>query len=146
MFGEPSAAQRRGFFLCSTSGTIDGECSSSNFRSRSICVLRLSGCFGAGFSAARNFSPISLVMARLCLRSMSMRRGTTIPLERAYPSRSFSACEHGCPIKGTGDRRFWLSARALAFRTAGRLPRPLAIRDMRRITTGERRPRVLPKP
>ncbi len=43
-------------------------------------------------------------------------------------------------LNETGDRRFWLSARALVFRAAGRWQRPLAIRDMRRVSTGERRP------
>src|SRR6266516_5728558 len=42
-------------------------------------------------------------------------------------------------LNGTGDRRFWLSARALVLRTAGLSLRPLAIRDMRRVVTGERR-------
>jgi hypothetical protein len=46
-------------------------------------------------------------------------------------------------LNGTGDRRFWLSARALVLRTAGRWQRPLAIRDMRRISTGERRSHIL---
>ena len=40
-------------------------------------------------------------------------------------------------LNETGDRRFWLSARALVLRTAGH--QPLAIRDMRRVNVGERR-------
>lgn len=80
--GPSPASQRRGFVPRSAPGTIDGERSSS-FRSRSICVLSLSGWSGSGFSASRNFSPISLAIARRCLWSMSMRRGTTDL--RAYP-------------------------------------------------------------
>src|SRR5437879_2072293 len=49
-------------------------------------------------------------------------------------------------LNETGDRRFWLSARALVFRAAGRWQRPLAIRDMRRVSTGERRSHVFPNP
>jgi hypothetical protein len=95
-------------------------------------------------------------MARLCVWSMSMRLGITkprsgkksasseAPASCAYlPLRSFSRLRARLAIlNGTGDRRFWLSARALVLRTAGRWQRPLAIRDMRRINTGERRSHI----
>ena len=96
---EPSLAQRPGFFQCSAPGTIDGEGSSTS-RSRSICFLNLVGSSGSGFSDARNLSPISRTMARLCVWSMSMRLGITKPRSGkktpalASTPRS-SACEHG---------------------------------------------------
>jgi len=50
---------------------------------------------------------------RLCLGSMSMRLRITSPFRvrknasfGAHPSRSLSACEHGCNSERTGDRRF----------------------------------------
>ena len=127
-----AAAQPRALFQCSAA---------SNSRSRSICALRLAGSSGSGFSDARSLSPISRTMARLCMWSMS------IPLRMTEPSVPAAPVPPRQPIGAllailnrTGDRRFWLSARALVLRTAGRSPRPLAIRDMRRVTTGERRP------
>lgn len=116
--GPSPASQRRGFVPRSAPGTIDGERSSS-FRSRSICVLSLSGWSGSGFSASRNFSPISLAIARRCLWSMSMRRGTTDL--RAYPFLASPPASTAAVYKW--NRR----PRALAFRTAGRSQRPLAI-------------------
>jgi hypothetical protein len=138
-------------FQCSALGTIDGE-RSSNSRSRSTCFLNLVGSSGSGFSDACNLSPISRTMARLCVWSMSMRLGITKPRSgKKAPAAKPSVLRRPTPpqlsrlrarlaiLNGTGDRRFWLSARALALRTAGRWQRPLAIRDMRRINTGERR-------
>jgi len=144
-------AQWRGVFQGSALGTMDGE-RSSNSRSRSICVLNLVGSSGSGFSDASNLSPISRTMARLCAWSMSMRSGITKPRsgkkapaakpQRPTPPQPSRLEAPRATLKGTGDRRFWLSARALALRKAGRWQRPLAIRDMRRINTGERRSHI----
>jgi hypothetical protein len=120
--------------------TIEGD-RSSNSRSRSICILSLAGSSGSGFSDARSLSPISRTMARLCTWSMWLRItessvATTPPAGRyqscAPPDRARLA-----NFNETGGRRFWLSARALVLRTAGH--KPLAIRDMRRVSAGERR-------
>jgi hypothetical protein len=73
-----SASHRRlndEFFSYAPQHDYGARC--SNFRSRSICALSLSGWSGSGFSASRNFSAIALAMARLCLWSRSLRRGTT---------------------------------------------------------------------
>jgi hypothetical protein len=57
---------------------IDGDCS-SNSRSRSICILRLSGRSRSSFRDARSLSPISWTIARQCLSSISMRFRITKP-------------------------------------------------------------------
>jgi hypothetical protein len=148
---EPSLVQRRGVFQCAALGTINGE-RSFNSRSRSICFVNLVGSSGSGISDACNLSPISRAMARLCVWSMSMRLGIKKPRpgkkapaakpQRLAPPQHSRLRARLAILNGTGDRRFWLSARALVLRTAGRWQRPLAIRDMRRISIGERRSHI----
>jgi hypothetical protein len=71
-------AQRRGLSQRSALGMIDGDCS-SNSRSRSICILRLAGSSRSSVSDARNLSPISWTIARLCPWSISMGFRMTKP-------------------------------------------------------------------
>ena len=149
---EPSvlskAAQRRRLFQRSALG-IDGDCS-SNSRSRQIGALRLPGSSGSSFRNARSLSPISCTIAWLCLGSMSMRlriRSLVRVRKRQHwrarlPQLSRLRAQLGI-LNGIGDRRFWLSARALVFENSGPCSKePLAIRDMRRVVIGERRSRV----
>jgi hypothetical protein len=131
----PLRLQRRGFFQCSASGMIDSDCS-SNSRSRSICILRLAGSFGSGASDVRSLAPISRTIARLCTWSMSMlvRIGGASSKNDAARGRHRPSAlprDRSGAAGVNGDRRLWLSARALILKTAGRWQRPLAIRDMR---------------
>jgi hypothetical protein len=71
-------AQRQSLSQRSVPGMIDGDCS-SNSRSRSICILRLAGSSRSSFRDARSLSPISWMIARQCLWSISMRFRITKP-------------------------------------------------------------------
>ena len=141
------AAQRRRLSQGSAVGMIDGDCS-SNSRSRSICVLRLSGGAGSSCRNARSLSPISWTIARLCLESMSMRLRITKPRSGKAPALASPLPQLSrlrarlAILNGTGDRRFWLSARALLLRTAGPAVGTFGYRDMRRVVNGERRSRA----
>ena len=111
-----SNAPQRSLSQRSASGMIDGDCS-SNSRRRSICVLRLCESSGSSFRNARSLSPISRAIARLCLGFMSMRlcitkarSGKKAPTLIPQLSRLRARL---AILNGTGDRRFWLSARAL---------------------------------
>ena len=119
----PEAAHRRGLSQRSALGMIDGDCS-SNSRSRSICVLRLPGSSGSAFRNARSLPPISSTIARLCWGSISMRLCIGSLSKKApasaQPLTQLPACERGWQFwNGTGDRRFWLSVRALVVENSG---------------------------
>ena len=117
---EPTAAQPRGFFQRSAA---------SNSQSRSIGALRLAGGSGSGFSDARNLSPISRTMVPTVyvvnVNSVAHDGASGSAARRALPPQPIGVLL--AIFNRTGDRRFWLSARALVLRTAGRWPRPLAI-------------------
>ena len=71
--------------------------------------------------------------------------GKNTPALAPTPPAASPACERGFGnyLNGIGDRRFWLSARALVFENSGPCSKePLAIRDMRRVVNGERRSRT----
>jgi hypothetical protein len=83
----------------------------SDWRSRSICVLRLSGNSRSISNAARSPSPISRTIARLCAWSMSMEFRMMAFSLRKKPlvpgitvERPFQFCR-----RSNGDRRLWLS-------------------------------------
>jgi hypothetical protein len=139
------AAQRRSVSQRSAPGMMDGD-GSSNSRSRSICSPRLPGSSGSSFRIARSLSPISSAVLGIYVNAVEHKKsfgyeGASID---ARPSRSSRACEHRLAIlNGTGDRRFWLSARALVLENSGPCSRNLWLsRDMRRVVNGERRSRV----
>ena len=126
---EPSmmskAAQQRSL----SQRMIDGDCS-SNSRSRLICALRLPGNSGSSFRNVRSLSAISCTIARLCLESMSMRLRITKPRSGKNAPGLASTPPAALPFastagNGTGDRRFWLSARALVFDNSGPCSRNL---------------------
>ena len=73
--------------------------SPSVWRSRSICILSFAGNSRSSLNDARNPSPISRTMARLCLESMSIGFRMT-------------AFQTG------GNRRLWLSCASACFWTA----------------------------
>ena len=77
----------------------------SNLRSRSICFRKLTGSSRSSLNDARSRSPIFLTIARLCRESMLTEFGIL----------SFPRTRHQGQFATNGDRRLWLSARALVF-------------------------------
>ncbi len=95
---------------------IDGD-GRSKSRSRLICVRKLGGNSGSGFNDVRNLSPISRTMARLCLWSMSMRLCIAkLPIRKPGETLRSRGEDPVAVLNGTGDRRFWLSARAIVLK------------------------------
>jgi hypothetical protein len=139
-----SASHRRlndEFFSYAPQHDYGARC--SNFRSRSICALSLSGWSGSGFSASPNFSAIALAMARLCLWSRSLRRGTTNLLPA--PSAASPPASTAALLKEPETAAFGYLRERLYSGTAGRSSDLWLSRDMRRVSTGERRSHCVSK-
>jgi hypothetical protein len=80
----------------------------------------------------RSLSPISCTIARLCLGSMSMplRMRSLVRVRKRQHWRPPLPQPSRLPaqlaiLNGIGDRRFWLSARALVFENSGPCSRNL---------------------